>query len=85
MERESIQSIVHKQQTDELDVLREYMIPNSPEHIWTAPDEVLTKESQYILKREMRCSNAKYREVYTTSNHKLSRDPKPKVTSNTQL
>ena len=53
MEREPIQSIVHKQQTDELDVLREYMIPNSPEHIWTAPDEVLTKESQYILKREM--------------------------------
>ena len=31
MERESIQSIVlaHKQQKDELDVLHEYMIPNS--------------------------------------------------------
>ena len=62
MERESIQSIVHKQQTDELDVLHEYMIPNSPEHIWTAPHEVYKQRSQYILNMKWQFSKAIYEE-----------------------
>ena len=62
MERESIQSIVlvHKQQTDELDVLHEYMIPNSPEHIWTAPHEIYKQRSQYILNMKWQFSKAIY-------------------------